>query len=1148
MDDPTPRKRSWRRRLFRAAPVAAGLLVAAVGSLPWIAGTPPARRLLFSAAKSAVAGGEIDFKDVELSWLGPTRVHGLSLTDRNGKTLVKAGRASLDRGLLALLRDRNDLGTLTIEGGVLDVERRADGSIDLIDLLSPARPGKIPDPAAAPSPKSPTTVGLTVRVVEGWVRFKTPELPEAFTAHKADVEIRLPAKAVEKLSWKVRLAKPEGGAGGESLGVDGEFDLNAAGAPDLSVVVKGERWPLVVRAGGVDSRVKLDGAFKASRAGGRWASSGDAKLLDFRASGPSLAGDRPALDVLNAAWDVAETEGAWSVRKLGLVCPVGAISANGSVATGPDGVAPDARIEGRVDLAALAKQIPHTMRLRDGLTLERGSVRLAAQVRTDAATGARSASVEANVSDVDARNASHAFTLRDPATLNAKASRTANGFTVEGVEVKTPFLTLSGSGDLEKGVRLNGSVDLAGVEAQLREVIDFGGVQLAGKGRLAAEYRKTGDKFVGRSAAEVRGLRLAGLTADPVERGAVRLDAAASGPADASGLPAAFENVRANLKSDKDTVTFAAANKDGKGTLNAALALPVAFNGKAARAEGKLAGRWTKARPGDRGVVEVDELRLGLTPEDAKLAGSALAFAAKGRYDLDADDLALSPLPLPAGARPAVAVGPEGVRLRGLRTSPLAERAGRVVLVGDLAALDSAVAAWAGQAEHGLGGAYKAVVGLGPNGGKLNLAVSLHVDDLSRPGPAGKDRRPEGPVTIAYSGSYDPAADRLACGAVAFASRYGRVDASGAVDAPTTRRVADLAGTVSPNWETVTRLVAESTEPEARVAGKPRAFRLKGPLAGDSLAGFLKGVDAEVGLELTSADAFGVNLGPTPVVVRCKAGALSVDPIETTLNNGKLVLKPGLVVDDSRGIAVLLGPGSAVENAEINDEVSQRVLTYVAPVLSDATHVRGRVNAQIRSADIPVTGPPDHTLTLTGELAFQNVVFAPGKFANELLAVVGRRDSPGLRIQQPVQLEVANGRVIQKGLEVPVGPDAKVALEGSVGFDQTLDLRARIPITKAMLGGRVSGFDGLVAGKSVTVPVGGTVSRPSINRRALQVALGELSKGALRDEAKGLLDRYAPGAAGNGDANAPGNPAGGGDLKGLENELLRRVLPGGRKP
>ncbi len=88
---------------------------------------------------------------------------------------------------------------------------------------------------------------------------------------------------------------------------------------------------------------------------------------------------------------------------------------------------------------------------------------------------------------------------------------------------------------------------------------------------------------------------------------------------------------------------------------------------------------------------------------------------------------------------------------------------------------------------------------------------------------------------------------------------------------------------------------------------------------------------------------------------------------------------------------------------------------------------------------------------------------------------------------------MANGRVRQQGLQIPIAADTQIALAGSVGFDSTLHLRASVPITKAMLG--IKGTAGeLIDGTKIDVPIGGTLSNPTIERRALQVGLRDAGR------------------------------------------------------
>ena len=103
----------------------------------------------------------------------------------------------------------------------------------------------------------------------------------------------------------------------------------------------------------------------------------------------------------------------------------------------------------------------------------------------------------------------------------------------------------------------------------------------------------------------------------------------------------------------------------------------------------------------------------------------------------------------------------------------------------------------------------------------------------------GKSRHSEGPIVLVTGGGYEPEGATVTFDGLSFSTRYGRIDATGKIDQATTLRVADLAGTISPAWDAVTKIAADEVEPNIKLAGKPRPFHVKGPLSGASLVAML---------------------------------------------------------------------------------------------------------------------------------------------------------------------------------------------------------------------------------------------------------------------------------------------------------------------
>src|SRR5262249_24116212 len=130
---------------------------------------------------------------------------------------------------------------------------------------------------------------------------------------------------------------------------------------------------------------RLDGSLRVRRGEGRWQSSGEVTIGALEVAGPRLAGDRLTAGRVGGVWDLEGTASGWGVRRLDLVAPFAPLRAQGQAVGAPESALGTSRLEGRVDLAALARQVPHALRLREGVTLERGTAELLAETKQDQA-------------------------------------------------------------------------------------------------------------------------------------------------------------------------------------------------------------------------------------------------------------------------------------------------------------------------------------------------------------------------------------------------------------------------------------------------------------------------------------------------------------------------------------------------------------------------------------------------------------------------------------------------------------------------------------------------------------------------------------------------------------------------------------------
>jgi len=128
-----------------------------------------------------------------------------------------------------------------------------------------------------------------------------------------------------------------------------------------------------------------------------------------------------------------------------------------------------------------------------------------------------------------------------------------------------------------------------------------------------------------------------------------------------------------------------------------------------------------------------------------------------------------------------------------------------------------------------------------------------------------------------------------------------------------------------------------------------------------------------------------------------------------------------------------------------------------------------------------------------GRVRFREVVFSPGPFVERLTDLLGVTKVLRIQLDVPVHVAIDHHAVRHTGLVVSIGPQIQIEIAGSVGFNQELDLTARLPVTPRMMGSNPL-VNEVLGGLTIDVPIGGTLRQPTIDHQAFGRALAELGK------------------------------------------------------
>lgn len=333
------------------------------------------------------------------------------------------------------------------------------------------------------------------------------------------------------------------------------------------------------------------------------------------------------------------------------------------------------------------------------------------------------------------------------------------------------------------------------------------------------------------------------------------------------------------------------------------------------------------------------------------------------------------------------------------------------------------------------------------------------------------------------------------------------------------RRLTQLSGT---------SIVAEGTHETpleilyARNKQGQYAFTVKGNLGWETVdtAGMLFG-PAEVPFKMTEdtvtiAPSTIPVLGPSRLTPRMIGPQIApLEPISGARNNeshgeiyvaGDVHYRPEIWIE--------MTPGPIAKNVKLTPDMTNKWLKYLAPIASDAARVEGNFGANLQQAVVYIDDP--RRSLIRGRLEIEQVRMTAGPLADQViagarqlqaLAAIGtnvRPPSTGSTLislpAQTIEFQVAGGVVDHRALLLDIDR-ARVITSGQVDFDGRLDLMAQVPLDAKWLGSDLRSL----AGQTMSLPIDGTLNRPSLDSAGIRKVVSQLGVKAAQDAAGNFL-------------------------------------------
>lgn len=535
-ESPAEPKRSHSgRRLPRLLVIVAALALA-IAALPTIASrTLLGNVLLGFVAREAKLNGSLSAGSLSFGWFSPLAASDVELRDAAGNVAAKAARVEMDKTLWALLRNRSDLGGIKLTQPTIELVLGDDGS-NLEDVFARWLPLDVGADVER--------IDCALEIVEGEAIVRDADSGRTWKVTPFKAALRSPGATSDPIQFVFSAELPGSQPAGKlSLnmrlagGEPPEIRLDAAALPLEAA------QPLLRRlAPGSVWEGRLDGNLHYHAGAGKDQQllEGEAVVSQFALAGPMLASDALSLAKVELPFRLDWKADGLAIDELGVACDVGELTCYGKLSDSAGlptvrtirellafAAKSDGRLEGRVDLAKLAKLLPGALRIREGTEITAGEIKLSASSRQHAAGRQWQGTLES--ARLAAVNQGQELSWDQPLAASFEAHSTDAGAVFDKIDCKSDFLNLTGSGTPDE-FTLSGTHDLARLTAQLARFVDLGGAQLSGAGDLKLSWRRIDEhRFESEAGLGIDGFSLACPGQAPWNEAQITIAASATG-------------------------------------------------------------------------------------------------------------------------------------------------------------------------------------------------------------------------------------------------------------------------------------------------------------------------------------------------------------------------------------------------------------------------------------------------------------------------------------------------------------------------------------------------------------------------------------------------------------------------------------------
>lgn len=1059
--------------------------------------------------------GQLQLDSWSAGWFGGIEVQGIVYDDQADGFFARVPEIKTEKGFLGLIMAGSKLGKVDISDPAIVFFL-----LDKADARdSDQSPSDAPAPDSGPSEKedrfTPAFYG-NLNITNASISTAGPDGNEKVVARNLDLTLDAPGPGIP-ISYRFSTVSGDGSgraSGDGSLALAADDPLNMQKAQSDSRL-KIENWELedvfaiiAARAAVPEAQGRMN--VDVSLTGGNAESLkmvGQLAIKTLKLKGAPLGSDTPAVRDIVIKLDGTGNNKGLAINNLTFRSSL----ANGSAGGNLDSE-DQKQLSGKVDidLAEAFAQFPASLKLREGTRITKGRMVLSADVKTGRA--GTSFGADARIDRLQGTSAGKNISWNKPVTVNARGDKGPEGLQLENLSLRSSFLNADGRGNM-RNMQVDLSADLKAALEEIRKFIEI--KQWDGSGKLTLNLKldaktenlnqatlklKIDDFVLSRNRRPILGRQTvrADLTA-AVQAADARANSKLLQPTLIIQSSVASGTVTAQRVQGTASNFFpdaTALNLDGD--INLQQLSSLLKNLDVLSPQTVMTGQSRVNTSGNlkKGRLALENARIDtrefMYRQDNKIIReNHVILTTRGQFDLNNQSLRLAPVDIDGQAGkvhiPVLAIADwtnaqQNMKINGQTDMDLNQLAQGY---GDFLQLPENTQFFGnGHFEFDMDFA-------DPKAQYLKLQGQLVPFKLiSSTLPTISEKK----VTLNADVTRSPDGRNMTINNVDLESNALSLNASGTLNRVGKNKVLDAKGTMKPDLELVSDYLKKSGQSRVAFSGnKATPFTLKMVSIGDRWEDPLQHLDFAGEVHVTAIEAYGLKLTPNDVPVRV-AGAAAGAKLESPANGGQLDFQPTIDLRREPYILSFKENTDLLKDVQITEGLINGLLAAIHPLFKDAVVPDGLLGLKMKHFSWPLAEKYRNQATFAGTLKLNGVKLNSTPFLAGLLKIMGISERQLSMADQEIDFEAQNGRIALS----PMTLDAEgyqLKMQGSIGFDNTLDFIARIPVTDRMVGKEAYQF---LQGTTLNVPIRGSADKPRIDENALQRATADLMQQALR--------------------------------------------------